>query len=674
MKTRSLLLVVPVLAFVGLGAYLWQGGQHPPAVVIPGAAPAGAEETETQVASLRVDAAGHASEQRQAVESSHKTRSLTLRGRVVDASRAPVAGAEVAMFRRDLSGLRGFAGDAGSQNGRFGRFGRGRGGPGAAPQQRADQRQRMQAQRLPGAVRTAADGTFALSGVVAVSDAVELHVDHQEFVPRVVPHRTRRGAPAAAAATAEPVTATDATVDEIVLARGAAVSGVVLDERGKPVAGAEVSLRMQRGRRGRNGPADTVPGAGAAPTPEGPGAAGRGNGGRDPNGRGTDGPGRGRRGANGGGFGGFGGFGGRGGFGGARGPAAVKTDENGAFRLVRASAGEFVVEARATKHLRGSGEPFRLDEGQSRTDEVVRLRLGAAMTGVVLDQSGAPIAGAQVLAMWDAKGLELPQAATDQGATGKDPEPANGGRGRRGGRGAFGRGGNNGRGNGGRGGPGGQGGGFADALRFLGGRAGMDADGLARMAAMLAQRGGGDAEQVRTDARGQFVLDSLPPGAFRLTVGHEHYIRATRENVIAAATPLLEVRLDGCLQIAGVVVDASTGQPVESFGIQARRVRGAPRTPEIAGAENRPPQQPQPQQQQQRTRGGEVSPEAQARIEARRAEREKARQDRTRYLAERLGPTGRVPGPTPPATAHAQGRFALADLTPGTYAIDIQAP
>jgi len=83
----------------------------------------------------------------------------------------------------------------------------------------------------------------------------------------------------------------------------------------------------------------------------------------------------------------------------ARGPTAI-SDENGRFVLSGLEAGDAVMlEAEAEAWVRGESEAVRLQSGQETAGIVVRLRAGGRLSGTITSYLGSPLAGAEVRVM-----------------------------------------------------------------------------------------------------------------------------------------------------------------------------------------------------------------------------------------------------------------------------------
>ena len=242
--------------------------------------------------------------------------SLTVSGRVMSTRGGPVAGAVVSVLQRESFD--------------FERMFRG-GGPEGG---REEMRQRFQRRPLTKSVKTQKDGTFVLRG--RSFEAVEISVAamHSQLAPTVV-NRTWEATEGAL------------QVGDILLDEGMSVRGVVLDDAGRPVAGAEV--RYSEDGRGR------------------------------------------------------GGFGGRGR--GGRGSVLadlfepVRTNANGQFAMGPLPRTDFRLVADAPRHVEGRTSRIEPTDAGGVDDQTITLTRAASLSGVVRDAAGNPVAGAAVAAM-----------------------------------------------------------------------------------------------------------------------------------------------------------------------------------------------------------------------------------------------------------------------------------
>lgn len=515
------------VALIAAGWFLLKDGEAAPLEWGDPGASGYVEDEFVQAEALRADSVDSGLSERtelaEAVSLPEGDVLLTVSGRVMSTKGGPVANAIVSVLQRASFD--------------FGQIFRG----GGLELGGEELRQRFQRQPLTKSVRTKQDGTFVLHG--RSFDTVEISVAavHSQLAPTVV-NRTWAAAEGAL------------MVGDIVLDEGLTVRGVVLDDGGRPVPGAEVRYSEDGGGFG----------------------------------------------------GGRGGFGGRG-----RGGrdsvladlvAPVKTDVNGGFAMGPLPRTDFRLAADAARHVENRTGRIEPTDLGGVPDQTITLTRAAKLAGVVRDAGGNPVAGAEVVAT---------RTRADRSEGGRD----NGG------------GDNGGADNGGPGGRGGR----------RGGRGG----------------GGGNSENTtKTDAKGEFELTELEPGVLRLEVDHDDYLGAELDPVDPRTTPWIEIGLETALSAYGVVVDAHTGQPVDQYGIEARRARGIDdggRGGFGRGGRG--------------GRGGGNDETAQAERQAREA-----------FVKQRVGGSGETPGRTPKPTRHADGAFEIGKLDPGDYVFDIDAP
>ncbi len=175
-------------------------------------------------------------------------------------------------------------------------------------------------------------------------------------------------------------------------------------------------------------------------------------------------------------------------------------------------------------------------------------------------------------------------------------------------------------------------------------------------------RGSRNRATATTDGDGEFTFDAVALGDVTVRVEHDQFLTLSRESVNATSTPRLELTLAERLKITGIVVDSESGAPVPEYGITARRIdnnswgrfgrdggRGG-RGGDRGGRRDRG-----------RSNAGTASDDAQEAA-------------RDAYYQARIGGAGMAAGETPKPTPHPDGKFALLDLLPGKYALDIDAP
>ena len=348
---------------------------------------------------------------------------------------------------------------------------------------------------------------------------------------------------------------------------------------------------------------------------------------------------------------GRGGRGGPGGGGGGRGGSRLeelvggtKTNEAGFFQLAHVPAGEFRVRASAPKHLDANSHPIAAKSGERADAGELRLVIGVELRGVVLDAAGAPVVDARVQAGSSREAMQAAFLAVRE--DGVDPMEV--------------------------------------ARQFMG---------IERRA--------------RTDKKGEFVLDSLPPAPLRLTVEHPRFVRDEREPIDPTKETRVVVQMQPALAVAGRVIDEQSGQTLERFAIAVRPIdnngggfggfggrggrggdtgggrRGRGGAATAPGVAVTPPRAGAPAdaggQQAGRgrrgARGGETQdPTAAAARDAQRAAQDAQRDAREAYLRDRLGPTGQIPRDPGRPAAHPGGRFELGGLQPGRYTLDVSAP
>jgi protocatechuate 3,4-dioxygenase beta subunit len=223
------------------------------------------------------------------------SRAATLLGRVVDEQGAPIEGALVQVVRGGENVVQAFIRSM-------------EGDPG---------------------VRTGRDGSFRATRLAA-GENQRLDVGHDEYEERSI-----GGLSLAAGATRSGVT--------VVLRRGLSVRGVVRDEEGRPLAGAEVSLSTSRTfRAGRGGVQMQFIGPG--------------------------------------------------------GQQRRETGADGRFEFRGLKAGDYTVSARRAGFARASVDPVKVSEPQAGEPVELTLRPGATLSGFVRDKSGAGASGWSIAA------------------------------------------------------------------------------------------------------------------------------------------------------------------------------------------------------------------------------------------------------------------------------------
>lgn len=327
---------------------------------------------------------------------------------------------------------------------------------------------------------------------------------------------------------------------------------------------------------------------------------------------------------------GQGGRGGRGGPGGRFGGGSdrleelvgrVETDATGSFSFAHIPAGRFRVVATAPRHVDGRTDTVEGADGATVDVGLIELGPGAELSGIVLDSFGQPVAKAEVTASASREAMmnearNMAEAFLNGGDLG-------GGRGNRGNRG-----------------------GAQDLMAMFGGN-------NARVSA-------------ETDAEGRFVLDRVPQAELRLEVRHPDYVDADLDPIDPRAQVQVQVTVAERPTAKGVVVDAATGTPIESFGIQARRAPGA-NFGFGGGRGGRGGNNPFADMAQRFTEG---NPDMAARVNEFQASQERQQQWRQQFL----GGSGQMPQRTPAPTSHPEGRFVVDALQPGEYLLDVDAP
>lgn len=309
----------------------------------------------------------------------------------------------------------------------------------------------------------------------------------------------------------------------------------------------------------------------------------------------------------------------------------AKVDARGLFEIGPLPRGDFRLTAEAPQHLPNesgdlvSGDAPRVDAG------TLTLTLGAVLSGIVLDERGGPVEGARVRASvsFEAMRAAREAAGTAQRNPGNPGNPANGG---------------------------------APVANTERQRRGGDFENIARNMRIT--------REAKTNAKGEFALDALPTESLRLSVEHPRFIDESRDPIDPKTEPRLQLRLSERLSVAGIVLDAKTGQPIENFGIASRPGGGNGRfDPAVVG-------------DLRATLGGRrggrndagsnqtLDPEQ----AAREAERQAAQRQQEQYRIAAFGPSGEAPQRRPKPTAHAGGKFTEDELQPGSYFLDVAAP
>ncbi|MEY2982731.1 MAG: hypothetical protein RL562_2958 [Planctomycetota bacterium] len=300
---------------------------------------------------------------------------------------------------------------------------------------------------------------------------------------------------------------------------------------------------------------------------------------------------------------------------------SVETDATGSFSFAHIPAGRFRVVASAPRHVDGRSDTMDGADGATVDVGVIELGPGAELTGIVLDNLGQPVAKAEVTASASREAM-MNQARNMAEAFLNGGDVGGGGRGGRGG--------------------------AQDLMGMFGG-------------------GNNARVSAETDAEGRFVLDRVPQSELRLEVRHPDYVDVDLDPVDPRSQVQVQVVVAERPTAAGVVVDAATGTPIESFGIQARRAPGANFGFGGGARGGRGGNNPFGEMAQ---RFAEGNPEMAARVGEFQANQERQQQWRQQFL----GGSGQMPQRTPAPTSHPEGQFVVEDLQPGEYLLDVDAP
>jgi len=353
------------------------------------------------------------------------------------------------------------------------------------------------------------------------------------------------------------------------------------------------------------------------------------------------------------------------------------TNADGSFRMTRLPPVTFQLRVEAKRYLPTTTPRIEMKPDEERSAEIITMKLGFELKGVVRNTQGEPIKDAEVVAS------ATRRRSARQNQPNTNERPSRGGRGDRGGRGSRGDQG----GRGGRSDPGGRGG--------RGGRGGFGRGGFGNRVEV----------KLKTDDQGEFFLQGLPTDGIRLRVTHKDYIDEERDPVAPDAR-FLEIQMHPSLTVMGQVVDRTTGKPLELFGINARLVRDNPwsrggrggrggrgnqgggfgrggrggRDGGGRGGRGGESGRGGDRGGRGRGRGGNRGGDNQdngAQRQAEQAQREVERQtreaQRLAHLKSYLGASGEVPERTPKPTLHRDGRFQVGNLDPGDYILDVGA-
>ncbi|MCI0650959.1 MAG: sigma-70 family RNA polymerase sigma factor [Planctomycetes bacterium] len=183
---------------------------------------------------------------------------------------------------------------------------------------------------------------------------------------------------------------------------------------------------------------------------------------------------------------------------------------DGTYRIAAIDAGNYSLKARADGYAAFRGEPFQIQEDAAVEGRDVVLARGLAIHGTVVSRSGVPVAGAKVTATQGSPGFMHDHWL----APGADPK------------------------------------GLIEEIE----------DGaLARF--------GGRPHTTTTDADGHFEIAGLESGQHSVTATADGF-GSTRLTEIAAGGGAVQVTLESSGSLAGVVLDAATGDPVRDFSLK----------------------------------------------------------------------------------------------------------
>ena len=339
----------------------------------------------------------------------------------------------------------------------------------------------------------------------------------------------------------------------------------------------------------------------------------------------------------------------------------VKTDANGFFEIANLPKGNFQLEAKSDKYIPARSKTLKVRD-QERVDAgKITLEVGADLVGTVLDRKGTPVVGAVVDFSY---------------AAGQDM------------RSFFRNSRNRGRGN-------------RDQWRQT----------IAKFRNRMRFR-----KRVKTDKTGHFEAIGLPKTGLRVRVNHKDFISEEKPNIQALTTPRIDFVLYRKLVLQGRVIDAETGRPLQTFAVRTHRIgnvewnsqqqnrgwnqgrssrgnrRNArrvtprnnntrrpsnPRTPnkkKIKKTKKKKKRAPSAQELAKKAARKTQKQIQQANRTTRISQRENRRAREREMLKQRFGPSGQVPGNTPPPSAHAKGMYTQEGLQPGTYVVYATAP
>jgi protocatechuate 3,4-dioxygenase beta subunit len=170
-----------------------------------------------------------------------------------------------------------------------------------------------------------------------------------------------------------------------------------------------------------------------------------------------------------------------------------------------------------------------------------------------------------------------------------------------------------------------------------------------------------------TDLDGRSTIDALPPGPLRLVVTRIGFLTCERAEVLPTGDLPLVVTLERGLGIAGTVLDALTGDPVERFAASIRRI--GPLQPTSNGTIE---QQLARELDSLRASAAAAGDPAIRRGQLDLADQLAARIEELRRRA--LSQPVVVPAEVGPLMARPGGRFSFDGLEEGAYSIGIASP
>ncbi|MFQ5505830.1 MAG: carboxypeptidase-like regulatory domain-containing protein, partial [Planctomycetota bacterium] len=212
----------------------------------------------------------------------------------------------------------------------------------------------------------------------------------------------------------------------------------------------------------------------------------------------------------------------------------ARSDASGFFELTQLPPGRFSLRAEKASYLPGSSARFEMKTDARIDCGRILLEPGAELSGVVLDQQGEPIEEAEVVARLSRGALMGRFRGNSQSSRSRGPGRR--GRGR-------------------------------NETPGSASPPAVDRTELLKLFRLM-----GHESKAKTDAKGRFHLDTLPEQGLRLSVRHPRFIDEEREPIEPTRTPELEIRMYRRLAVAGVVVDARNGRPIELYGIAGRRI------------------------------------------------------------------------------------------------------